>query len=152
TSRTGRRGAHPLSYHWHGYRRRYACMKIHKVEIRQQALKLTRPYAIAYRLVDSIDNVFVRIESEDGLIGMGACAPEEVVTGESIAMCVGALEAAQSWLENRDVLDALEPGAELDQKFGLAPAARAALDMALHDLASQAAGLPLAKWLGQVHS
>ena len=66
-------------------------MKIKKIEVWKENLKLTRPYSIAYETVDSIENLFVFLEAENGEFGIGAGSPAIGVTGESIQACENAL-------------------------------------------------------------
>ena len=51
-------------------------MKIKKVSTWKEDLGLTRPYSIAYERVDVVENLFVLIEAENGLIGIGAGSPD----------------------------------------------------------------------------
>jgi L-alanine-DL-glutamate epimerase-like enolase superfamily enzyme len=119
---------------------------------RVEALGLTRPYTIAFRRIESVENVIVRIETAAGLVGLGAGSPEPRVTGETLEDCRAALDAGGvDWLIGRepDALEAL--GRELEQRLPRTPAARAAVEMALHDLAAQQRGVPLVEMLGRAH-
>ncbi|HKJ99052.1 MAG TPA: dipeptide epimerase [Desulfotignum sp.] len=127
-------------------------MKIKKIHIWKENLELTRPYAIAYERIEAVENVFVLIEADNGFTGIGAASPSPEVTGETISHC-------QERLEQK--LEPVLTGADL-RRFNFllrqlgnalvsAPAALAAADIALHDLAAKALGLPLVTLLGQVH-
>ena len=59
-------------------------MKIKSVKIWSEDLELSRPYTISYETIDSVENVFVHIQLEDGTWGIGAGSPAEFVTGENI--------------------------------------------------------------------
>jgi L-alanine-DL-glutamate epimerase-like enolase superfamily enzyme len=127
-------------------------MKITKVEHWTEHLKLTRPYTIAYETIEAVDNHFVRIDTDKGLFGIGAAAPGEAVTGESIDDCRNALQThLEPLLLNQDIryLNALVR--KLQDAMPAAPAARAAVDMALHDLMAKHLKMPLADFLGRVH-
>lgn len=127
-------------------------MKIDRLEVQRISLPLTRPYEIAFRSVAAVDNVVVRLVCDDGRVGLGAAAPEEHVTGETTQGCVEALESAGAGVEDLSVGEALRFPPGLVEPFRGAPAARAAFDMALHDVAAQRQGKPLAQWLGLVHT
>lgn len=127
-------------------------MRILHVETWAASMDLARPYTIAFTTINSVENVFVRIVTDAGLEGIGSGAPFALLTGESVddaerALAPGNLE----WLVGADARerDALcrIAGVRL-QHF---PAARAAVDIALHDLFAKILGLPLARCLGQVH-
>ena len=62
-------------------------MKIKNVSTWKENLELNRPYTIAYERVEEVENLFVLIEAENGLVGIGAGSPEEFVTGESFQAC-----------------------------------------------------------------
>ena len=48
---------------------------ITQVEIWREDLHLTRPYTIAYKTVDSVENAFVKIRTAGGITGIGAASP-----------------------------------------------------------------------------
>ena len=114
---------------------------------------LTRPYAIALQApTTGVDNVIVRIEALSGPIGWGAASPAENVTGETVDACREALSAdGLAWLAGRDVRTLPALCRELRRRMPSTPAARAAVDMALHDLLAQHLGVPLVEMLGRAH-
>ncbi len=127
-------------------------MRITRIVCRHERFPLTRPYTIAYATTDAVDNWVVQLHAEGGLVGWGAAAPSEHVTGESEAACAEALDPATlDWLTGRDVRTLPLLARELRRRLPATPAARAALDMALHDLLARRLGLPLVALLGQAH-
>lgn len=127
-------------------------MKIVAIESWLEAVPLTRPYTIATRTISAVELFFVRLRADDGSMGYGSASPAAQVTGESPEACGEALEAdALDWLTGRDprLLRALDQ--ELGRRLEATPAARAALDMALHDLAARAVGAPVVDLLGRCH-
>jgi L-Ala-D/L-Glu epimerase len=127
-------------------------MKITKAIYWTEKLALTQPYTIAYERIESVQNLFVRLQAEDGSVGLGVASPAEEVTGEGERLCRQALA---------DTLEGLLPGTdfrhlktrlrEVERAIPHAPATRAAIDMALHDLWATHLGLPLVDLLGRVH-
>jgi L-alanine-DL-glutamate epimerase-like enolase superfamily enzyme len=96
--------------------------------------------------------MFLRLETDDGLVGLGSASPAAEVTGESPAACREALgDARLAWLRGRDPRELEALGDELARSHRGTPAARAAIDMALHDLAARARGVPLVELLGRCH-
>ncbi|MEE4112089.1 MAG: dipeptide epimerase, partial [Desulfobacteraceae bacterium] len=127
-------------------------MQIKKVMTWKEDLKLTRPYSIAYERIESVENLFVLIEGENGKIGLGAGSPAEDVTGESIQSCEAALvEYLEPILIGADIRCSRSILRRLDSQMADTPAARAAVDIALHDLVGNTLGLPLVDLLGRVH-
>jgi L-alanine-DL-glutamate epimerase-like enolase superfamily enzyme len=127
-------------------------MKIVNIEHWTENLELTRPYTIAYKTISSVKNHFVRIDTEDGLFGIGSASPSVEVTGESIDDCGRALEAhLEPLLLGQDVHEWKSLFQAIETAMPSAPAARAAVNIALHDLAAKRLKLPLAEMLGRVH-
>ncbi|MCG8549871.1 MAG: dipeptide epimerase [Desulfobacterales bacterium] len=128
-------------------------MKIKKVTISRENLELTRPYTIAYDTFTHAENVFVLLETDTGLVGIGAGAPAEDVTNESIDACEKALkEEACDLFDGMDLSDAVSRLKIMETKMAATPAAMAAMDIALYDLMGKALDRPLVEILGQVHT
>ncbi len=127
-------------------------MKIASVSHWTEHLKLTRPYTIASGTFDAVDNHFVNIETGDGTYGLGAASPGDDITGETSDDCAAALNAQlEALLLHQDIRCVKELLGKLHQAMPATPAACAAVDMALHDLAAKKIGLPLADLLGRFH-
>ncbi|MEN8244552.1 MAG: dipeptide epimerase [Thermodesulfobacteriota bacterium] len=127
-------------------------MKIVNVEHWTEHFELTKPYTIAYETIDAVDNQIVRIETDEGLFGIGAGSPGPEVTGESIDDCRRALDLhLESVLLGRDACALNAMVRELEDVLSAVPAARAAVDMALFDIWSQHLQKPLVELLGRVH-
>jgi len=128
-------------------------VRITAASSRLELFPLTRPYAIAgQEPLAEVGNVIVRLETLTGLVGLGAASPGEHVTGETLAAATEALEGdGLSWLVGRDARALPALCREAAGRTAGAPAARAAIDIALHDLAAQHLGLPLVDMLGRAH-
>jgi L-alanine-DL-glutamate epimerase-like enolase superfamily enzyme len=127
-------------------------VRIVSAESRVEALGLTRPYTIAFRRIESVENAIVRLETDSGLVGLGAASPEPKVTGETMDACREALARDRiEWLIGREISDPEPLLREVESRMLPAPAARAAVDMALYDLAARERGVPLVEMLGRAH-
>jgi L-alanine-DL-glutamate epimerase-like enolase superfamily enzyme len=127
-------------------------VKITACEAWREAVPLTRPYEISYRRIDAVELHFLRLETDEGHVGLGSASPAESVTGESSDACEAAL--AGEHLDRLVGLDPLAPDPALDalgRSHRATPAARAAVDMALHDLHARARGLPVVELFGRCH-
>jgi L-alanine-DL-glutamate epimerase-like enolase superfamily enzyme len=112
-------------------------------------MELKEPYTIAYETVSKTTNVFFRLETNTGVTGLGCAAPDEVVTRETSESVLTALKDVVTPLfHGCDPLRRLSLLTRLRERLPDAPSARAAADMALHDLLGKAAGLPLWRVLG----
>jgi len=127
-------------------------MKIRTVRFWKEDLLLSRPYTIAYRTVSAVENVFVLLELENGLYGVGAGSPAHFVTGEDMNDTLKALEQNLEELTlGRDIRQYQVVLRESRTKMAGCPAARAALDIALHDLFTKFLDIPLVDFFGRVH-
>jgi len=112
-------------------------------------MRLTEPYTIAYETIDSTINVFLRVETNRGIVGYGCAAPDEMVTGETpdgvlkvITEVVGPSIKGSDPLRPAMLLERLRPAIQSH------PAAMAAVDMALCDILGKQSNLPLWRLLG----
>jgi L-alanine-DL-glutamate epimerase-like enolase superfamily enzyme len=58
-------------------------MRITDIEAWSVSMKLDEPYTIAYENIQSTTNVFLRIETDRGISGLGCAAPDSEITGEN---------------------------------------------------------------------
>ncbi|WKZ60111.1 MAG: dipeptide epimerase [Cyclobacteriaceae bacterium] len=125
-------------------------MKIKDIKIWSADLGNTKPYTIAFKTVDEVRNAFVEITLADGTTGIGSGNPSEYVVGENLTQTLDALQERNlEFLVGRDIREMKQLAFEVWQKFPKNPAARAALDIALHDAFTKFLGIPLVKYLGQ---
>jgi L-alanine-DL-glutamate epimerase-like enolase superfamily enzyme len=125
-------------------------MKIKNIKAWNTDLGNTKPYTIAFKTVDEVRNVFVQITLENGITGIGSGNPSEYVVGENISQTIAALtESNLEFLRGRDIREFYQLIFDVQQKFPKNPAARAALDICLHDVFTKFLGIPLVKFLGQ---
>lgn len=125
-------------------------MKIKHIKAWSVDLGTIKPYTIAFKTVDEVKNAFVEITLDNGVTGIGAGNPSEYVTGEHFDQTVAALkEESIQFLIGRDIRELHQLTFEVWQKFPKNPAARAALDIALHDAFTKFLNIPLVKYLGQ---
>ncbi|MFM8833252.1 MAG: mandelate racemase/muconate lactonizing enzyme family protein [Cytophagales bacterium] len=125
-------------------------MKIKSIKSWSADLGNTKPYTIAFKTVDEVNNAFVEIELDNGITGIGAGNPSEYVTGEHFEQCTAALEEKNiAFLVGRDIREIHQLTFEVWQKLPANPAARAALDIALYDAFTKFLNVPLVKYLGQ---
>jgi len=126
-------------------------MKIARTTWWQRSLDLTRPYAIAYRTISAEELFFWQLVAAQGNQGLGSASPAEAVTGETPAACAQALARGTALLENADCRHLGRLARTMGRELAATPAARAALDMALHDLFAHRLGIPLVDFLGRCH-
>lgn len=124
-------------------------MKISRVESWSVPVEQETPYAVAYGDFGPTTLVFLRIETDRGLIGYGSAGCDEAVTGETAESVLAALtETAEPILKGAHPLLNFRLLREVQGALGAQTSALAAVDMALFDIVGKHVELPLWKWLG----
>ncbi len=124
-------------------------MKIRNVEAWPVSMRLKEPYTIAYETIDSTTNIFLRIETDKGIVGFGCAAPDLQITGETPESVLQAVNTAIfPNIKGSDPLRIAMLVERLAPLLQSQASALAAVDMALHDVLGKISGLPLWKLLG----
>ncbi len=118
-------------------------MKIKAIEPLAVSLPMKKPVQMAGETVAQAENVFVRIESDAGALGWGEAAAAPTMTGETIASMMAAIELLRPKLLGRAAYDFAGAAAAMDAQLYGNSGAKAAIDMALHDLVGRASGRPV---------
>ena len=106
------------------------------------------PFTIATGTMRHAQNIFIRIHTSEGLIGVGECSAFPMIAGETQATCFElAKDFAACW-KNKSATDIDQRLDELDALIYRNYTAKSAFDLALYDLAAKAANQPLYQFLG----
>lgn len=115
-------------------------VKIRSIDAIPVAIPLVRPVRLASEVIERAENLIVRVEDSDGVVGWGEAASAPTMTGERITGMV------------RAVVDEIAPrliGMPIEDRDAWLkttatarghPGARAAVDVALHDLLGKRLG------------
>lgn len=125
-------------------------MNISSIRFQLENLQLSKPYTIAWKTVDHVENLFCILSLVNGLQGFGSCNPENEVVGVS----------TRDTLEAQDTLDLdVLLGKPIDQPAELiralyphlakVPTLMAALDIAIWDAWAKNLGKPLVEAFGK---
>lgn len=126
---------------------RHLLMQITSIEIYKYSIPMV-PFTIATGTMHFAQNLLIRIHTNEGITGTGECSAFPMIVGETQATCFEmAKEFAAIW-KQKDPLDIDSRMQELDLFTARNYTAKSAFDLALHDIASQHAGLPLYAFLG----
>ena len=127
-------------------------MKITSVSIAKLQIPLIRPFITAVRRTDHVDDIVVMLKTDNGLIGYGSAASTPAITGDSHESIIAAI---QDVLAPKLIGQTLNEFSQLlqlvDNALPKNTSAKAAIDIALHDLLAQHRGLPLYQMLGGYH-
>lgn len=124
-------------------------MEIEGIAITQFDIPLEEPFVTALRPVPKLERVLIEIKTDTGLVGLGEAAPGPLVTGETQAGIADVLETMIApALVGKNPLRTEHLVNHLWETVGEAPTAKAAADIALHDLKAKSADMPLYRLLG----
>jgi len=121
---------------------------IKRIEAYGVTLRYKEPFRIAPGTTTEANNVVVKVVTDYGVVGWGESSPSKRVTGETVETVIEALDQIAPKLvgmcplrieQNVEVMDSIVEGN---------PAAKAAVDMALHDILGKTAGKPLFMLMG----
>ena len=124
-------------------------MKVARVETIPVSLPLARPMKMSIATVATRDCLVVRVHSDEGQVGIGEAMAVPYFTGETLDGTRSAVERVLApAVSGQDPLNLNLLAARLSKALVGNPAARCALDIALHDLAARVLGVPLHALLG----
>lgn len=126
-------------------------MHVEAIDLWHIRSPLTRPYPLSkiYGTLTHAEAVLLRITASDGLAGWGEADPLPPFTEEWAGGALQFLaDLVAPKIVGRDAADGAAIRTDLDALAPGNPTAKGAVDMALHDLAGRAAGLPVHALLG----
>ena len=123
-------------------------MKITDIKYEMVNLRSAIPLKISYTTMTDCPAVFLKISTDEGIFGYGEAAPFAPVTGETPDTVLSVLKLFAPQLIGADPLDIAGIHAMMDTCIYSNGSAKCAVDIALYDIASKTAGLPLYRYLG----
>ncbi|PWY55445.1 dipeptide epimerase [Legionella qingyii] len=124
-------------------------MKIMEIHIAQLTIPLIRPFITAVRRTECVEDVVVMIKTDSGNWGYGSAASTPAITGDSTESIIFAIKTILGpQLIGRSISELNLLLQMNNQAIARNTSAKAAIDIALHDLFAQHCGLPLYKLLG----
>jgi muconate cycloisomerase len=124
-------------------------MKIKSIEPFAASLPMKKPVTMAGEIVTRADNVFVRIETDSGVVGWGEAASAPTMTGETTASMMAAIIHMRPGLTGRAADDFPALSAAMNDAMYGNSGAKAAIEMASHDAVARAKGRPLYVLFGE---
>ena len=112
------------------------------------SLPMVKPVIMAGEEIRRADNLLVRIEADSGLIGWGEAGAAPMHTGETVPGMAAAVQHLTPPLRGRAAADIEGALAVMDARMYGNHGAKAAIEIALHDLAGKMAGKPVYALLG----
>src|SRR5712692_8105872 len=124
-------------------------MKIKSIEPIAVSLPMKKPVFMAGVEIRQADNILVRIESDSGVVGWGEAASAPTMTGETVESMTAAVSYIVPALLGRDPQDIAGASAAMVARMYANNAAKAAIEIALHDLVGRATDMPAYALLGK---
>lgn len=113
------------------------------------SIPMRKPVIMAGEEVRRADNMLVRLETGDRQVGWGEAAAAPTMTGETIASMVAAVQLLAPVLEGREAADIAGACAAMDGRMYGNHGAKAAIEIALHDLVGRASKQPAYALIGE---
>ncbi|MDN5346933.1 MAG: L-Ala-D/L-Glu epimerase [Clostridia bacterium] len=124
-------------------------MKIRKIEVFPVNLKLAVPLHSAHARYNVTRDVYIKVLTDEGIVGYGATAPKFYITGETQESVVAVLkDYLIPTVLGEDPFDLEKIHARMDKAIRYNNAAKTAIDLALHDIIGKSLKLPVYKVLG----
>jgi muconate cycloisomerase len=123
-------------------------VKIKLVEPIAVSLPMKKPVFMAGVEIRQADNVLLRIEADNGMVGWGEAASAPSMTGETVESMMAAALYLASALIGREADDIDGALMVMRSRMYANHGAKAAIEMALHDLVGRATGKPAHALIG----
>ena len=121
---------------------------IQQIELYKLLIPLKEPFVISLGAQYNAESVIVIIKTKNGITGFGECSPYTSINGESLDTCFIVGQYFAKALIGKDALQIKECLQVMDKIIYGNNSIKSAFDMALYDISSQHAGVPLYKFLG----
>ena len=124
-------------------------MKITAIELGLLRVPLKTPFKTALRSVDHVEDIVVRIRTDDGASGWGGAPATAVITGDTHGSIVEAIERhIKPRLIGQDISNLNHICGLIQNSMERNTSAKAAVEIAVYDLWGQLHGAPLYQMLG----
>jgi L-alanine-DL-glutamate epimerase-like enolase superfamily enzyme len=123
-------------------------LTIESVAIYKLSIPLKEPFITSLGTDLSAANILIRIMTKEGITGFGECSPYMPINGESQDTCFIVGQYFAKALKGKDPLQIGDCIALMDKIIYGNTSIKSAFDMALYDIASQHANVPLYRYLG----
>lgn len=124
-------------------------MNITEIQIAQLTIPLIQPFITAVRRTECVHDVVILVKTDCGAIGYGSAASTPAITGDSTESIITTLKTILGPpLIGRNIVELNSLLLMNNQAIDGHTSAKAAIDIALHDLFAQYCGLPLYQLLG----
>jgi len=122
-------------------------LQIDRIDLYKMLIPLKEPFIISLGAEYNAESVILVIKTKEGITGFGECSPYAFINGEVVDTCMVVGQLLAKVLKNENPLDIKACIRRMDKTIYGNTSIKSAFDMALLDIASQHAGVPLYKYL-----
>jgi muconate cycloisomerase len=123
-------------------------MKIKRIEPIAVSLPMSKPLKMAFEEVRSAENVLVRLETDEGVVGWGGAGAAPTMTGETVQSMAAAIGYLAPRLEGMPLDDISAVMRRAGNYLFYNNSAKSVIELALHDALGRARGKPAHELLG----
>ncbi len=123
-------------------------IEIVQIELYKLFIPLKKPFIISLGTIDNAENIIVVIRTSEDISGFGECSPFMTINGESQDTCFTVGQYLAKNIKGKNPLDIEGCMETINATIYGNTSIKSAFDIALHDIASQHARIPLYKFLG----
>ena len=124
-------------------------MRIERIRVHRYEIPLHEPFVTALKPIPELERILVEVETDEGIVGLGEGAPAYEVTGETQRSTAAVVEDVLGPLAiGEDPRDIERVRGQMWDLVDGAPAAHAAIEIALQDIRGKVADMPLYQLLG----
>ncbi|MGN0373059.1 MAG: mandelate racemase/muconate lactonizing enzyme family protein [Enterocloster sp.] len=123
-------------------------MKITDIKTHIMRAPLTVPLRISLGLITHAVSCLVEVETDEGITGYGEGSPGALITGENLEGTMETVRVLKNDLIGTDPRDLEAVYTIMNRTVAHAGTAKAAIDIACHDILGKSCGLPLYRLLG----
>jgi L-alanine-DL-glutamate epimerase-like enolase superfamily enzyme len=125
-------------------------LQIDKIDLYKFLIPLKEPFIISLGAEYNAESVIIVIKTKEGITGFGECSPYAAINGEIVDTCMIVGRQLANVLKQENPLNIKQCIRTMDKTIYGNTSIKSAFDMALLDIASQYAGIPLYKYLRQL--
>ncbi len=126
-------------------------LQIETIELYKFLIPLKEPFIISLGAEYNASSVIVVIKTKEGITGFGECSPYAAINTETVDTCLIVGQMLAKVLKQENPLDIKQCILCMDKVIYGNTSIKSAFDMALLDIASQYAGVPLYKHLQKLY-
>ncbi len=117
-------------------------LEISSIDLYKSDIELKEPFRIAIMEITDAHNLFVKINTNEGIYGIGETSPMWGISGDTQSISLAGAAHLAGLLLHKNPLNIEERMGEMNRFLVHNSSLKSAFDMALYDVLGKTAGLP----------